>query len=121
MHSHKNLVERYVALWNEIDPGERRAKIEALWTPDGAHLSSALEAHGYDELFARVERSNRKWVIEQGYVFRPTGEMQAHHDAVTFTWEMLPRDGGAVESAGQEVMLLAPDGRARAVYQFILQ
>jgi SnoaL-like domain len=110
-----DLVERYIALWHQTDAAERRAAIEALWTPDGAHYSPTLEARGYDELAARVLRSHRRWVIDQHYIFRSTRDLQAHHDAVTFTWEMLPRDGGAIESVGQDFFLLAPDGRARAV------
>jgi hypothetical protein len=32
------LIERYVALWNEPDPGTRRDAIRELWTEDGAQL-----------------------------------------------------------------------------------
>lgn len=116
-----DLVERYVAVWHEPDAAARRLAVEALWTPDGAHYSPTLEAHGYDELAARVLRSHQRWVVEQGYAFRSTGDIHAHHGVVTFTWEMVARDGEAVESVGQDFFLLAADGRARAVYQFVLQ
>ena len=39
----QQLVDRYVALWNEPDPDVRRHAIRALWAPDGA--SSAPTAH----------------------------------------------------------------------------
>jgi hypothetical protein len=32
----QQLVDRYVALWNEPDPDVRRHAICALWAPDGA-------------------------------------------------------------------------------------
>lgn len=121
MHNPQDLVERYVALWNEPDAAKRRAAIEALWTPDGSHYSPTLEAHGYDELEARVLRSHQRWVVDQDFYFRSTGDVHTHHGVMTFTWEMLPRDGSSVESVGQDFFLLAPEGRARAIYQFILQ
>jgi hypothetical protein len=117
----QDLVERYVAVWHERDAARRRAAVEALWTPDGAHFSPTLEAHGYDELAARVLRSHQRWVLEQGYAFRSAGDIHAHHSVVAFTWEMFSPAGGSVESVGQDFLLLAPDGRARAVYQFVIQ
>ena len=115
------LIERYVAVWHERDAAKRRAAIELIWTPDGAHYSPTLEAHGYDELAARVSRSHQRWVVDHDFFFRSTGEVRAHHDVVTFTWEMLQRNGGAAESIGQDFLLLASDGRARSIYQFVLQ
>jgi hypothetical protein len=121
VYNHQDLVERYVAVWHERDGARRRAAVEALWTPDGAHYSPTLEAHGYDELAARVLRSHQRWVVEQNYAFRSTGDVHTHHGVVTFTWEMFARDGGSVESVGQDFLVVAPDGRLRAVYQFVIQ
>jgi hypothetical protein len=121
MHQPQDLVERYIAVWHEPDPDRRRAQIEALWTPDGSHYSPTLEAHGYDELAARVLRSHQRWVVDEGYVFRRAGDTLQHHDTITFSWEMLPRDGGTVMSEGRDFFLLAPDGRMRTVYQFIVR
>jgi hypothetical protein len=67
------LVERYVAMWNEEDPRARGAAVRELWAQDGAHvlqppqemlgeaarigfINPVLEARGHDELEARVTR-----------------------------------------------------------------
>ncbi len=121
MYDRKDLVERYVALWHETDQARRRAQIESLWVPNGAHYSPALEAHGYEELSARVLRSHKRWVIDEGYVFRLASEVLQHHDTVTFAWEMLPRAGGAVISEGRDFLMLAEDGRMQNVYQFVIR
>lgn len=121
MQSPQDLVAHYVAVWHEPDAAIRRTAIEAIWTPDGAHYSPTLEAHGYDELEARVLRSYQRWIADERMIFRAIDDVRDHHGAVTFTWEMLPRDGGEVESVGRDFFLLAPDGRVRAVYQFIVR
>jgi hypothetical protein len=120
VHNPQDLVERYVAVWHEPDASKRRATIEALWAPDGAHYSPTLEANGYEELTARVLRSYQRWVVDEGMIFRALDDVREHHGALTFTWEMLPRDGGEIESVGRDVFLLAPDGRLQTVYQFVL-
>ena len=119
MNDPNELVERYVAVWHEADDERRRAAIEALWVSDGAHYSPTLEAHGYEELAARVLRSHKRWVVEEGCIFRPAGSALAHHGTVTFAWEMLPRDGGEVISEGRDFLLVAPDGHLQSVYQFV--
>ena len=37
------LVERYVAMWNDADPDARSAAVHELWAQDGAHI---LDANG---------------------------------------------------------------------------
>jgi hypothetical protein len=44
------LVDRYVAVWNEPDADRRRECIAALWAEDGAHFTPSLEARGYREM-----------------------------------------------------------------------
>lgn len=111
-------IERYVAMWNEPDPIERRRRIDELWTADCANYGNTLEVHGRDALEARVRASWEKWVRDAGCVFR-TRNMEQHHGAVRFRWEMVPAGGGKVASVGLEFLLLAPDGRIREDYQFI--
>jgi hypothetical protein len=110
-------IERYVAVWHESDPAQRRSRISELWTPDGANLTRTLEARGHEALEARVRTAHEKWVRDAGCRFRAR-DVQAHHDAVRFKWEMV-RPDGEVASVGYDFFLLADDGRIRADYQFI--
>jgi hypothetical protein len=112
------LVERYVAVWNEPDAALRRRRIADLWTPEGANLTKTLEARGYEALEARVRASHEKWVRDGGCFFRPR-DVQGHHGAVRFKWEMVSVSGGEVISVGYDFLVLADDGRIRTDYQFI--
>lgn len=111
-------IERYVAMWNEPDPVQRRQLIDALWTTDCANFGKTLEVRGRDALEARVRTSWDKWVRDRGCIFR-TRDFDSHHGAVRFRWEMTNLGDGTVVSVGVEFLVLARDGRIREDYQFI--
>lgn len=129
------LFEKYVALWNEPNADRRRELVTELWAPDarqvlkppaevtevalGLGMTATLEARGHDQLEQRVARAYDEFVASAGYTFRARGEAERLEDVVKFRWEMVPAGGEAVAGVGLEVLLLAPDGRIGAAYQFI--
>lgn len=113
------LVDRYVAVWNEPDAEHRRKGIEQLWAEDGVHFTPSLEARGYKALEARVAGAYEKWVKEGGFVFRSAKNVETHHDGVRFNWEMVPAAGGPVAAVGFDFLVLGDDGRIRLDYQFL--
>lgn len=112
------LVERYLALWNEPDEGVRREGITSLWADDGVQFTRLREIRGYQALEERVRTAYEKFVKTEGFLFRLAGNVEAHHNAIMFTWEMVPVTGGEVASAGTIFFLLSDDGRIRHDYQF---
>jgi hypothetical protein len=115
----KDLVQSYVALWNERDENARRQKIADLWTEDGTHFTSTLEARGHDAIAVRVASAYARFVGTGEYFFRAIDNVVSHHDTIRFNWTMVPTDGGDVASVGFDFLILAPDGRIHADYQFI--
>lgn len=134
-NSAQELANRYVAVWNEPDADVRRASVEELWTEDGVHLleppeevvkraaeigvTASLEARGHDELVRRVSTAYGEFVAPGQYEFVPNGKAVVLRDVVKLRWAMVPAGGGEVRGGGTDVLLLAPDGRIRADYQFI--
>ena len=118
MTSIEDLVSRYVGVWNEPDPAQRRQCIARLWAEDGAHFTSSLEARGYEAIEARVTSAHDRFVRAEGYVFSAAYQGAGHHDAVTFSWEMRPAGGGRVAARGFHFFVLGDDGRIRSDYQF---
>jgi hypothetical protein len=130
------LADRYVALWNEPDPDRRRAMIAELWTEDGAHilqppeevheiasrpgigLSARLEARGHAALEARAASAYEEFIAPGEFSFRKRDDALLLADVVKFRWEMVSMSG-EVAGVGLEFLLMAPDGRIRADYQFI--
>jgi len=57
---------------------------------------------------ARVARATTSG-CKQGFVFRPSGNSDAHHHLVKFFWEMLPRNGGPFAARGLDIFVLRDD------------
>ncbi|MGZ6010186.1 MAG: nuclear transport factor 2 family protein [Rhizomicrobium sp.] len=113
------LVERYVALWNEPDVDRRRQQIVALWTPDGLHYAKSHTCHGYCALEHRVTGSYERSIAPGINLFRHAGNIDAHHNVVRFNWHMVRRQSGDIAATGFELFVLADDGRIQADYQFV--
>ena len=136
MRDADEIANRYVALWNEPDPNQRRVAIAELWTDDGVHilqppqeiremaarpgigLTASLEARGHAALEARATSAYEAFIASGEFSFRRRGNAERLADVVTFNWEMVARSGEAVGS-GLEFLVLAPDGRIGRDYQFI--
>jgi hypothetical protein len=131
-----NLVERYVAMWNEEDPEARRAAVCELWAADGAQIlqppqelldeaarigfvNPVLEARGHHELETRVTRAHDEFVAPGEFRFRPRDGAMRVGDVIKFGWEMVPAGGGESAAAGLEFLILDAQGRIRFDYQFI--
>jgi hypothetical protein len=130
------IVDRYVAVWNEPDPAQRRAAVRDLWAAGGVHVlqppadirsaaasvgffDQVLEARGHAALDRRVSRAHDEFVAAGRFAFRSRGDAERLRDVVKFRWEMIQRDDGAVAAVGLEILVLGPDGRITDDYQFI--
>jgi hypothetical protein len=111
------IVDDYVAVWNEADPGRRRERIRALWAPEGTTCNRLLDARGYEAIEARVAGSWEKWLRDGNYAFRPKTAV-SNHAVVKVDWEMVAVPGGRVEGAGRSFLVLDPNGRVDHDYQF---
>jgi hypothetical protein len=128
--------DRYIAVWNEPDPGARRKAVEGLWADDALQVlqppqtmreeaekvgmrTVVLEARGHDALEFRVRTAYEEFVAPGEAEFRIHGDVQRLHDVVRFSWVYSPLGGGEPQGGGLQVLLLAPDGRIATDYQFI--
>jgi len=120
-HELTQLVDRYVAIWHEPDAERRRRNVAQLWAEDGVQLLPSLEIRGHKALEERVEAAYEEFVKTGGFLWRRSGDVHGHHDALKFTWEMVLAVGGDVAATGTIFLLLSEDGRIRLDYQFIEQ
>lgn len=114
----QTLADRYAAVWNERDEGNRRAAIAGLWVPDGQHYVQGQAARGFEALEKRIRGSHERNVKENGNRFRAARNARRLHDVVTFHWEMLPAESETVLVRGLEFLIIRDDGKILVDYQF---
>jgi hypothetical protein len=112
------LIEGYMALWNEPNAERRRALITELWAEDGVQFTNSREHRGYQALVERVSSAYEQFVQAGGFIFRLSSDVNAHHNGVKFSWEMVPAAGGDVAAVGFVFLLLNDEGRIGLDYQF---
>jgi len=109
---HRNLQE----VFGEGDAKRRRAAIDELWTENAALYAPPGVIVGRDAIdkFAGDLRATHPH-----FVYTPTGEPQALHNAGRLAWTSGPR-GEAPEYTGWDVIIVE-DGRIAALYVFLDQ
>ncbi|SHF14061.1 nuclear transport factor 2 family protein [Streptoalloteichus hindustanus] len=111
----QELVERYLATWNERDPARRRAEIDALWAEDGSYVDPQTVAEGPAAIDAMIAAVQQQF---PGLSFRFGSPVDAHHNLARFTWELAAGDEEALV-VGFDVVVLTEDGRLRNVHGFL--
>jgi SnoaL-like domain len=111
-----NLIDNYIAIWNEPDPERRRALIAQTWTEDGSYVDPMLTGSGHDGLDAMIAGARQQF---PGHRFELAGAPDAHHDRVRFTWHLKSEAGGEAVAIGSDFGVVADDGRLRSVTGFL--
>jgi hypothetical protein len=117
MNNSTDLVDRYIAIWNEPDAGRRRELIVDTWAEDGRYIDPLFAVGGHDGVETMVSGFQQQF---PGLTFARTGDVEQHHDRVRFTWDLLPPTGGRI-AAGTDVAIVSPDGRLADVAGFFDQ
>lgn len=115
MKQYADVVERYLAVWNETDAVRRRELITQTWTDGAKYQDPLMQGDGRAGIDALVQGVHQQF---PGYRFRQVGAVDGHHSYVRFAWELGPEDGPA-PIAGSDVAILAPDGRVQSVIGFL--
>ena len=111
----QEIIDRYLAAWNETDPDARRALVELLWTADGSYTDPLADVRGPDAIAALIGAAQEQF---PGWVFTLGGPVDANHNQARFTWHLGP-DGGEPVVIGFDVLVLSSDGRIASVHGFL--
>ena len=111
----QEIVQRYIASWNETDPERRRKLVGELWADQASYIDPLAAAHGQDEIDAVIAAAQAQF---PGFVFTLNGPVDAHHQQARFTWDLGPADAEPVAS-GFDVAVMTEDGRLRIVLGFL--
>jgi hypothetical protein len=114
--NHTELIDRYIAAWNETDAGRRRALIARTWTEGASYVDPMMTSEGHAGIDAMIAGVQAKF---PGLRFSLTGKVDAYQDRVRFSWALGP-EGGAALVKGTDFAVVAGD-RLQAVTGFLDQ
>jgi len=117
MGNRTDLIDRYIAIWNETDAKRRRDLIARTWTEQASYLDPLMQGDGQAGIDAMVEGVQQRFPAHR---FRRAGDVDAFRDRVRFSWELAPAGGAAIVK-GTDFALVAEDDRLRSVTGFIDQ
>jgi len=114
MSNFTDLVDRYIAIWNETDDERRRDLIARTWTEDSTYLDPLMRGEGRSGIDAMIRGVQAQF---PGLLFRRTSDVDAHNDRVRFAWELGP-EGGPALAGGVDFGVIAGD-RLQAITGFL--
>jgi hypothetical protein len=117
MNTLTDLIDRYIAAWNETDSGRRRDLIARAWSDSASYVDPLLQGAGRDGIDAMIAGVQERF---PGHRFRRTSDVESHHDRVRFTWELAPEAGDPVV-CGTDFGIVTADDRLRSVTGFFDQ
>jgi len=117
MNTLTDLIDRYIATWNETDAGRRRELIARTWVEEASYLDPLLQGDGRDGIDAMIAQVQERYPAHR---FRRTGEVESHHDRVRFTWDLAAEIGEAMVQ-GTDFGIVTHDNRLRAITGFFDQ
>ena len=112
----QEIIERYLAAWNETDPAARRGLVDALWAPDGSYTDPLADAHGPAEIDGLIGAVQQQF---PDFVFTLGGPVDANHNQARFTWHLGPAGAGEPPVIGFDVVVLDENGQIRSVHGFL--
>jgi hypothetical protein len=110
-----DLIDRYLACWNETDSTARHDLITKTWADDASYIDPLVDAQGHDAIDAAIAATQGQF---PGHVFALAGPVDAHHDVARFSWG-LGRDGDEPLVIGSDVASVSADGRLARVVGFL--
>jgi SnoaL-like domain len=111
----QDVIERYIACWNQTDPALRRKLIEEVWATGASYTDPLGEAVGRDAIDATIAAVQEQF---PGFSFTLLGPVDSHHHQARFTWGLGP-DGVEPLVVGFDVAVADGDGRLATVLGFL--
>jgi hypothetical protein len=116
----REVVERFIASWNEPDAARRAAVVRETFAADAQYCNANEQFVGLDRCVTAVTQAYESFV-PSGHVFVAQGDPLSHHDAVTFRWRMSPTAGGDPVATGQMFAVINQNDKIHLLYQFLDQ
>jgi SnoaL-like domain len=112
------VIDTYIAAWNETDEARRLELVTRAWAPDATYVDPLMSGEGHRGITAMIAAAQQQF---PGHRFELSFGPDAHNDKVRFAWSLYGPDGGDAVAAGADFGALAGDGRLESVTGFLEQ
>jgi hypothetical protein len=109
------LIDRYMAAWNETDEVIRRRLIGETWTANASYIDPLVQAHGRDGIDSMIGDIQQRFASLR---FRRVTEVDAHNNCLRFGWELGPESGPAV-AGGVDFGTVSEEGLLQSIVGFL--
>jgi hypothetical protein len=113
-HLH-DLVDRYLAAWNEADDARRGDLVARTFAPGARYVDPMVQGEGHAAIAAMIRGVQTQY---PGLTFVRTGTPDQHGRNVRFSWHLGPA-GAAPLAGGTDFAVLDADGRLATVTGFL--
>ncbi|WP_433447952.1 nuclear transport factor 2 family protein [Streptomyces sp. CA-142005] len=113
---YESAVARYFEAWNATEPEALKKAVAAAWTADGGYTDPLADVRGHEAVAAVIAAAHEQF---PGFLFRPLGAVDGHHDTARFGWELVNQADSSAPVAGFDVVTLDDEGRIRQVLGFL--
>ena len=110
-----DLMERYLAVWNESDTASRKTLLAESWADTATYTDPLAEVAGLEAIDATIAAVQAQF---PGFVFTPVGTADQHHNQARFQWGLGPA-GAEPLVVGFDVVVTGADGRIESVFGFL--
>lgn len=110
-----DLVDRYIAAWNEPDDTRRGDLVARTFTAGARYADPLVQGEGHAAIAALIRGVQTQF---PGLTFVRTGTPDQHGRNVRFSWHLGPA-GAAPLAGGTDFAVLADDGRLATVTGFL--
>ena len=110
-----DVIERYIASWNQTEPQLRRKLVDEVWAQDATYIDPLAEAHGRDAIDATIAAVQAQF---PGLTFTLLDSVDTHHRQARFTWGLGP-DGAEPLVVGFDVAVADSEGQLTSVLGFL--
>lgn len=109
----EQVLEHYLAAWNETDAARREALLGRCWAEGGVYSDPTVEVKGAAALSAMIGKVQQRY---PGARLQRVSGVDQHHDVLRFGWRMVLADGKALPEGVDFVHIV--DGRIARIAGF---
>jgi hypothetical protein len=111
----QEIIEKYIACWNETDADRRRVLIDELWAADASYTDPLADLRGRAEIDACVAGAQQMF---PGMAFSLAGPVDANHNQARFSWHLGPA-GAEPVVVGFDVAVVNAEGQISSIHGFL--